>query len=67
MSLAEMGGGFTSEITQPTVDIANAVRQTGGVLGGGGKTKQQTQGEKIGKNNLLKKTNCSSSLSDSFS
>ena len=30
MSLAEMGGGFTSQITQPTVDIANAVQQTGG-------------------------------------
>ena len=55
MSLAEMGGGFTSEITQPTVDIANAVQQTGGVLGGGGKTKQQTQAEKDREKQLAQK------------
>ena len=55
MSLAEMGGGFTSEITQPTVDIANAVQQTGGVLGGGGKPKQQTQAEKDREKQLAQK------------
>ena len=57
MSLVEMGGGFTSEITQPTVDIANAVQQTGGVLGGGAKpkTKEQTDAEKARKDQLAQK------------
>ena len=57
MSLAEMGGGFTSEITQPTVDIANAVQQTGGVLGGGAKpkTKEQKDAEKARADQLAKK------------
>ena len=56
MSLAEIGGGITSDITQPTVDIANAVKQTGGVLGGGKpKTKEQTDAEKARKDQLAKK------------
>ena len=56
MSLAEMGGGFTSEITQPTVDIANAVQQTGGVLGGGAsKPEKKSQAEKDRENQLAQK------------
>ena len=56
MSLAEIGGGITSDITQPTVDIANAVQRTGGALGGGKpKTKEQTDAEKARKDQLAKK------------
>jgi len=57
MSLAEMGGGFVSDITQPTVNIANAVQQTGGVLGGGTKpkTKEQKDAEKARKDQLAQK------------
>ena len=57
MSLAEMGGGITSDITQPTGDIANAVQQTGGVLGGGTKpkTKEQTDAEKARADQLAQK------------
>ena len=53
LNLAEIGGGITSELSQPTVNIANAVQRTNGALGGGRAKPQKKSQEQIDRENQL--------------